>query len=117
MHLLCFLIHVNSNATKIHVLTFITILYRATLATENISIYNIISVPLQKAPLPEDVVLRLPALVVVQSKALGVHARGRTRTQLYDTLVVGHLLVLGADSGEVDLVGDLTEVLEAERVR
>ena len=53
----------------------------------------------------------------MQSKALGVHARSRTRAQLYDALVVGHLLVLGTDGGEVDLVGDLTEVLEAERVR
>ena len=41
--------------------------------------------------------------------------KSRARTQLHYPLVVGHLVVLGAYRGQVDLVRHLTEVLDEER--
>ena len=73
--------------------------------------------PLQEGRTAHKIVLRLPVLVVVKSHSLRVTAKSCTQTQLHYPLVVGHLVVLGAHRGQVDLVGHLTEVLDEERER
>ena len=73
--------------------------------------------PLQEGRTAHKIVLRLPVLVVVKSHSLRVTAKSSTQTQLHYPLVVGHLVVLGAHRGQVDLVGHLTEVLDEERER